>query len=80
MLVNTTSDVVRIMGVWVRKADAGLARSAAMNAALSMDAERSRELDDARTLRDLALIPPAGAISADEPAGRVRPDHSATGN
>jgi hypothetical protein len=57
MLVNTTTEVVRIMGVWVRRADAGLARSAALNAAHSMDAERSRQLDDARTLRDLSKIP-----------------------
>ena len=57
MIVNTTTEVVRIMGIWVRRADAGLARSAALNAALSMDTERSRELDDARTLRDLSKIP-----------------------
>lgn len=59
MLMNTTTDVVRIMGVWVRKADAGLARSAALNAALSVDADRSRQIDDARTMRDLAKIPAA---------------------
>ena len=57
MLVSTTNEVVRIMGVWVRRADAGLARSAAVNAAHSMDTERSRQLDDARTLRDLSKIP-----------------------
>jgi hypothetical protein len=57
MLVTTTAEVVRIMGVWVRRADAGLARSAALNAAHSMDTERSRQLDDARTLRDLSKIP-----------------------
>ena len=66
MLVNTTTDVVRIMGVWVRRADAGLARSAALNAAHSVDADRSRELDDARTMRDLAKIPAAGSsVDAD---------------
>ena len=58
MLMNTTTEVVRIMGVWVRRADAGLARSAALNAAHSMDAERSRRMDDARTMRDLSKIPP----------------------
>jgi hypothetical protein len=61
MLVNTTTEVVRIMGVWVRRADAGLARSAALNAAHSMDTERSRQLDDARTLRDLSKIPSSEA-------------------
>jgi hypothetical protein len=59
MLVNATADVVRIMGVWVRRADAGLARSAAVNAAHSVDAERGRQIDDARTMRDLARIPAA---------------------
>jgi len=60
MLVNATTDVVRIMGVWVRRADAGLARSAALNAAHSVDADRTRQIDDARTMRDLAKIPAAG--------------------
>jgi len=59
MLMNATTDVVRIMGVWVRRADAGLARSAALNAALSVDADRTRQIDDARTMRDLAKIPAA---------------------
>ena len=59
MIVNTTTDVVRIMGVWVRRADAGLAQAAALNAAHSVDADRSRQLDDARTIRDLAKIPAA---------------------
>lgn len=64
MLVNTTTDVVRIMGVLVRRADAGLARSAALNAAHSVDANRHRELDDARTMRDLAKIPAASTSIA----------------
>jgi hypothetical protein len=59
MRVTATADVVRIMGIWVRRADAGLARSAARNAAYSVEAERSRELEDARTLRDLHNITPA---------------------
>jgi hypothetical protein len=57
--VTATSEVVRIMGFWVRRADAGLARSAARNAAHSVDAQRSRRLEDARTLRDLQAIPGA---------------------
>jgi hypothetical protein len=64
MLVNTTTEVVRIMGVWVRRADAGLARSAALNAAHSMDTVRSRQLDDARTLRDLSKIPTTDSPAA----------------
>jgi hypothetical protein len=59
MLMNATTDVVRIMGIWVRRADAGLVRSAALNAAHSVDADRSRQIDDARTMRDLAKIPTA---------------------
>lgn len=67
MLVNTTTDVVRIMGAWARRADAGLARSAAINAGRSMHADRNRELDDVRTMRDLARIP---AVTAVEPERR----------
>jgi hypothetical protein len=59
MRVAATAEVVRIMGVWVRRADAGLARSAARNAAHSVKAEQARRLDDARTLRDLQGIPMA---------------------
>ncbi len=65
MRVTATSEVVRIMGVWVRRADAGLARSAARNAAHSMDDTRSRQLDDARTLRDLQSIPTAKTTEKD---------------
>ena len=70
MLVNTTTDMVRIMSVLVRRADAGLARSAALNAALSVDADRSRQIDDARTLRDLARIPAAGSAMTTGVEGR----------
>lgn len=71
MLVNATADVVRIMGVWVRRADAGLARSAAVNAAHSVDAERGRQIDDARTMRDLARIPAANR-RVEGHTGRIR--------
>jgi hypothetical protein len=57
MRMNTTPDVVRIMGVLIRRADAELARSAARNAAYSVEAERARRLEDARTMRDLQSIP-----------------------
>ena len=59
MLVSATPDVVKIMGVWIKRADAGLARSAARNAAHSVEAERARRLEDARTMRDLQGIPGA---------------------
>jgi hypothetical protein len=75
MLVNTTTDVVRIMGVWVRRADAGLARSAALNAAHSVDADRSRQIDDARTMRDLAKIPAAGTRVGRSTTQRRRASH-----
>jgi hypothetical protein len=58
--VTTTVDAVRLLAEWARRADASLARSAARNAAHSMNAVRVRELDDARTLRDLERIPAAG--------------------
>lgn len=57
MRVSATSEVVRIMGIWVRRADAGLARSAARNAAHSVEAAKARRLDDARTIRDLQRVP-----------------------
>lgn len=74
MLMNATTDVVRIMGVWVRRADAGLARSAALNAAHSVHAHRSRQIDDARTMRDLAKIP-AAAVSAQSSTQRRQAVH-----
>ena len=57
MRMSGTPDVVRIMGVWIRRADAGLARSAAKNAAHSVEAAHARRLEDARTMRDLQSIP-----------------------
>jgi hypothetical protein len=68
--VQTTTEVVRIMESLVRRADSGLVRSAARNAATSVHAARSREIDDARTMHDLQKIPPAGTPSAR--AGRPR--------
>jgi hypothetical protein len=56
MMVSATSEVVRIMGIWVRRADAGLAAGAARNAAASMADHRARRLDEARTLRDLQTL------------------------
>jgi hypothetical protein len=59
MVVLATAEVVRIMGVWVRRADAGLARGAARNAAASMADDHARRLEETRTLRELqAVLPP----------------------
>ena len=59
MRMSATPDVVKMMGIWIRRADAGLARSAARNAAHSVEAEQARRLEDARTMRDLQGIPAA---------------------
>jgi hypothetical protein len=75
MRYTATTDVVRIMGVWVRRADAGLARSAARNAAHSMEDRRTRELDDARTLRDLRNL--AAVATPATPTGTPQPDVAA---
>jgi hypothetical protein len=67
MVVLATAEVVRIMGIWVRRADAGLARGAARNAAASMADDHARRLEETRTLRELQAvlppeIPPATAV------------------
>jgi hypothetical protein len=61
MRVHASVDAVRLLREWARDADARLARSAAQNAATSVNAVRTRESDDARTLRELERIPAAGA-------------------
>lgn len=53
MLASATSDVIRIMGRWVRRADASLAVTAARNAAASVEDSRAERLEALRTLRDL---------------------------
>ena len=68
MLTSATSDVVRLMGGLVRLADGRLVRTAAMNAARSVDdARRGRQLEDLRTMRDLMKIPSArdGGLAAE---------------
>lgn len=67
-MISTSTEVLRVMGVWVRRADAGLARGAARNAADSaMDNER-RRMEDLRTLRDLAAAQETAESSGAEPA------------
>lgn len=57
MRVTPTQDVVRLVRSLARRADRELVRSAARNAARGVDSRRTRQLDDARTLRDLERIP-----------------------
>ncbi|HET9657819.1 MAG TPA: hypothetical protein VFP72_20875 [Kineosporiaceae bacterium] len=64
MIVSATSEVVRIMGVWVRRADAGLALGAARNAAASLADNRARRMDAARALHDLQAVLPAETDTA----------------
>jgi hypothetical protein len=71
MRLHATAEVVRVMGSLVRRADSGLARSAARNAASSVHAKRFREIEDARTLRDLQDIPTAGTGSHSTTARRA---------
>ncbi|WP_460459072.1 hypothetical protein [Angustibacter peucedani] len=51
--MTTTSQALRIMGVWVRRADAVLADRALANAARAVEDERARS---ASTQRDLAAL------------------------
>jgi hypothetical protein len=59
MRVLATSEVVRVMGIWVRRADAGLAEGAARNAATRVADRLALHLEEARTLRDLNRLRPA---------------------
>jgi hypothetical protein len=56
MRMSTTPDMMRLTVALIRRADAGLARSAARNAAHSVEADHARRLEDARTMRDLQSI------------------------
>ncbi len=53
MQTVTTHQAVRIMGIWVRRADAVLNDGAVVNAARAVEAERARL---AATERDLAQL------------------------
>jgi hypothetical protein len=50
-----TSQALRIMGVWVRRADALLAGTAVSNAASAVDSERTRQAREEVELLDLDL-------------------------
>ena len=53
--VTTTSQALRIMGVWVRRADAVLSEGAIANAARAVEAERGRLARQERELDALDL-------------------------
>jgi hypothetical protein len=57
--VTTTSQALRIMGVWVRRADAVLANGGLANAARAVEDERWRVLREQADLAklDLAVAP-----------------------
>jgi hypothetical protein len=73
MLVTTTAEVVRAMSDLLRRADAGLARGAARNAAAGVAVRQARRLEDARTMRDLRRVVQVVETDADD-AGRPGPD------
>lgn len=64
MIIGVTTDLIRFVSDVVRHADYRLASVAAANAARSMNAQQFRQLDDARTLRDLTHIPRAESAAA----------------
>jgi len=53
--VTTTSQALRIMGVWVRRADAVLSEGAIANAAHAVEAERGRMARQERELEALNM-------------------------
>jgi hypothetical protein len=74
MLVATTNEIIRVMGVWVRRADARLASGAVRNAAIQVASFEQRRLEDARTMRDLRNLRPAESFT---PMARHNQPHRA---
>ncbi len=70
-MLPTSTDMARVVGDWVRRADRELAGRAARNAAAGLEGERSRRLDEARTLRDLRRLG-LTAEAGDGGPGRAR--------
>lgn len=69
MLMTAASELVRAFSVLARRAEAGLVRGAARNAAVVVAEHGSRRLEDARTLRDLRRL----GFADDAEAVRVSP-------
>jgi hypothetical protein len=74
VLVATTNGIIRVLGVWIRRADGGMARGAARNAATQVASRDHRRLEDARTMRDLRNLRPAESFT---PMARHREPHGA---
>jgi hypothetical protein len=76
VLVASTNGIIRVMGVWIRRADARLASGAVRNAAIQVACGEQRRLEDARTRRDLRSLRPAESFTPmarhREPQGAVR--------
>jgi hypothetical protein len=56
MLTAATSEVVRLMALFVRRIDSGLAESAVRNAESSVQAHQQRQVEELRTLSDLQAL------------------------
>jgi hypothetical protein len=88
MLLAATAEFLRACAVLARRADSGLAETAARNAAIVVTEHGTRRLEDARTMRDLSRLgfgeEPAVASSAVASSavalrpGCGRPSHSVT--
>jgi hypothetical protein len=63
VLVAAPNEIIRVMGVWIRRADARLASGAVRNAAMQVASHQQRQLDEARTLRDLRKLRPATSFT-----------------
>lgn len=59
MRITTTPHAVRVMGVWLSRADAGLVRSAAANAAVAVVDEQRRRRE--WTAEEPFVLSPAAA-------------------
>lgn len=59
----TTPQALRVMGVWVRRADALLAQGGLSNAANAVAAEQERATAAARDLAALDVVPPVPRAS-----------------
>jgi hypothetical protein len=58
-----TNQALRIMGVWVRRADALLAGTAVTNAASAVDADRTRQAREEVELLDLDVRPAPASVA-----------------
>lgn len=64
MLVSVTTDVVRLLGQYARRADTRLALAAAANARASVAQHQLSTLEEARVLEQLRTLGRAGRAEA----------------